>query len=240
MESKWWEYYTVRYFVGTVIGAVLVVFINSEPGSPFEARVTVLEASKETSFLGVGLVAALGFAFCYIASAPVLTLHAARAHLRHAAIKAAPFKFALVLATSSVLAIIGIGRILPFNVAVIAGLIVGLQVGLILLVVITRFAVVEKFYRQLAAARANAAREKSQPQTPGLEYITSYRHLREHGNAFMIVLLEGVLAYILVNSATQRCAVFVLALWLLPAATAWLFGTVLESRLVSKSLQEEA
>ncbi len=28
MENRWWEYYAVRYFVGTVVGAVIVAFLN--------------------------------------------------------------------------------------------------------------------------------------------------------------------------------------------------------------------
>ena len=93
MENKWWEYYAVRYFVGTVVGSVLVAVLNTEPGSPFYGRVAIVGNSNEATFLGVGLVAALGFAFCYIASSPVLTLHTTRAHLRLSAIKASASAF---------------------------------------------------------------------------------------------------------------------------------------------------
>lgn len=47
MENKWWEYYTVRYFVGTVVGALLVAALNAEPGSPFEGRMEIIGDSKD-------------------------------------------------------------------------------------------------------------------------------------------------------------------------------------------------
>lgn len=235
MENKWWEYYAVRYFVGTVLGAAAVAFLNAEPASPFEGQLAILD-SKEATFLGVGLVAALGFAFCYVASAPVLTLHATRAHLRLSAIKASPFAFVIALLMPVLVAIAMLWNFLPPIAATTSGLVIGIESGLVFLAIFTRFSVVEKFYRELATVRAKAIPEKDKSATPGLEYVTSYRHLREHGNAFLILLLEGLLAFMLLHSPSRGCAIAILTFWLLPAAAAWLVGTVLESRLVSKSL----
>ena len=237
MENKWWEYYAVRYFVGTVVGALFVAFLNTEPGSLFEDRLAILGDSKEATFLGVGLVAALGFAFCYIASSPVLTLHATRAHLRLSTIKASPYASAIALLLPAALSILLLWQFLPPIAAATSGLVIGVESGLVLLAAFTKFAVVENFYRDLATARSKGMPEKDKPPTPGIEYITSYRHLREHGNAFLIVLLEGLLAYTLFHSPSRSCAMMIVALWLLPAAAVWLLGTVLESRLVSKPLQ---
>jgi hypothetical protein len=237
VENKWWEYYAVRYFIGTVLGAVIVSFLNAEPGSPFEGRIAILGDSKETTFLGVGLVAALGFAFCYIASSPVLTLHATRAHLCFSAITASPTKFALALLLPVIAAVLACWQFLPPFAAATTGFIIGIQSGLVLLAVFTKFKVIEDFYRKLAKVRAEAMPEKDKPPTPGIEYVTSYRHLREHGNAFTIVVLEGLLAYTLVRSPSWVCASIILTFWLLPAAATWLLGTVLESRLVSNPLE---
>lgn len=236
MENRWWEYYAVRYFVGTVVGALAVAFLNLEPGSPFEERLAMLGDSKEATFLGVGLFAALGFAFCYIASSPVLTLHATRAHLRFSAIKASPYAFTASLLVPTFLAILWFWQFLPPVAAASAGLVVGVESGLVVLALFTKFSIIENFYRDLATARSKGMPEKDKPPTPGIEYVTSYRHLREHGNAFLIVLLEGLLAYVLFHSPSRSCAMIILAVWLLPAATVWLVGTVLESRLVSKAL----
>ena len=235
MENRWWEYYAVRYFVGTVVGALVVAFLSLEPGSPFENRLSMLDDSKEATFLGVGLFAALGFAFCYLASSPVLTLHATRAHLRFSAIKASPCALIAFLFFPTVLTILWFWQFLPPVAAASAGLVVGVESGLVLLALFTKLKVIEKFYRDLAAVRAKGMPEKGKPPNPGIEYVTSYRHLREHGNAFLIVLLEGLLGYVLFHSSSPRCAMVILALWLLPAATVWLVGTVLESRLVSEA-----
>lgn len=233
MESKWWEYYAVRYFVGTVVGAVLVAFLNSDPSSPFKGQISALGDAKEATFLGLGLLGALGFAFCYIASAPVLTLHAARSHLSFGALKASLRRTVALLTSSVVAVVIALWWVLPPYAAVFAGLVIGIQSGLVLLAVMNRFAVIELFYRSLAINRAGSFPEKDNPPTPGLEYVTSYRHLREHGNAFAILILEGVLAYALIHSPSQACAVLVVAFWILPASAAWLIGTALESRLVA-------
>lgn len=236
MENKWWEYYAVRYFVGTVIGAVVIAYLNTESGSPFAGRMTIVGESKEATFLGVGLVAALGFAFCYVASAPVLVLHTARAHLRISAMKASATRCFITLVASAFATTAAVWQFLPPSAAVVSGLVVGLQLGLLLMAVSTKFKVIETFYRELANNRAKVMPEKDKPATPGVEYVTSYRHLREHGNAFLIVLLEGLLAYVLVLSPSFACASVVLAFWILPASAVWLVGTVLESRFVSQPL----
>ena len=234
MENKWWEYYAVRYFVGTVFGAAIVAFLNVEPGSPFEDRLAVLGDSKEATFLGASLVAALGFAFCYVGSAPVLTLHATRAHLRFSSVAKSRYMSWFAVGLAALVAISALWQFLPPFAAAGTGFVIGAQFGLVLLASITKFTVIEEFYRELATVRASTMPKKDEPPTPGTEYVTSYRHLREHGNAFMIVLLEGLLAYTLLHSPSRACAGVVLLLWLLPAASAWLIGSVLESRFASR------
>ena len=136
----------------------------------------------------------------------------------------------------TLLAILAFWQFLPPVAAASSGFVIGVESGLVLLAAFTKFDVVENFYRDLATARSKGMPEKDKPPTPGMEYLTSYRHLREHGNAFLIVLLEGLLAYTLFHSPSRSCATIILVLWLLPAATVWLLGTVLESRFVSKPL----
>jgi len=97
-------------------------------------------------------------------------------------------------------------------------------------------AIVQDFYRRLAEVRSEAASEKDASPTPGGEYITSYRHLREHGNAFMIVLLEVILAYALYTSPSETLTVVILGLWIAPAAMVWFLATGLESRMVDDPL----
>lgn len=236
MDGKWWEYYAVRYFVGTVVGAGIVAFLNGQPGSPYEGRLTLGGDAKEATFLGVGLVAALGFAYCYIASSPVLTLHATRAHLRLSVLRLHWVSHLTCFPLAIAVAIWIAWKWLPPLAAVGAGLVIGLQIGLVLVALLTKFSEIEKFYRGLADARSKSMRKKDEPPSAGFEYVTSYRHLREHGNAFMIVILEGILAYVLFRLPSAACAFYFIAVWLLPATLAWFLGTVLESRLVSTPL----
>lgn len=236
MENKWWEYYAVRYFVGTVIGAVVIAYLNSEPNSPFAGQMTILGDSKEANFLGIGLVAALGFAFCYIASAPVLVLHAARAHMRRSTIQTHKIQSGLALVLPPIIVWFVCLCVLPSNAAIVIGLVVGSQLGLLCLAISTNFKIIENFYRDLAKSRAAALLNRNKKAKAGAEYVTSYRHLREHGNAFLIILFEGLLAYALVRSPSLANASIVIAVWIAPAAVAWLVGTVLESRFVAQPI----
>jgi hypothetical protein len=236
MNNKWWEYYVVRYFVGTVVGAVIVAFLNGQPGSPYEGRLTSFGEFRDSAFLGFSLVAALGFAFCYIASSPMLTLHAGRAHLRLSMLKTRWISHLGAIAVSIVATTWAAWAALPPVAAVAMGVVLGGQIGLVLLSLFTRFGPIEEYYRTLATARAAVAPKRDEPPTAGLEYVTSYRHLREHGNAIAIVVLEGILAYALFGLSSVTCAFFLLAAWLLPATAAWIVGTALESRLVSRPL----
>jgi len=233
VDNKWWEYYVVRYLVGTVVGAILVLVLIDTPGSPFSTYASKIGAYKDQPFLGVGLVAALGFAFCYLASSPVLTLHATRAHLRAIAISAnawSPYAFAAALLLPSILAAWWLSDSLPLLAAMTAGPAIGIPSGLVLLAAFSKFVAVERFARDLAKRRAAAYPAKEATTSFGQEYVTSYRHLREHGNAFLILVLEGVLANALLRAPSVAFAVGVVALWVLPAAAVWVVGTVLESR----------
>lgn len=233
MENKWWEYYAVRYFVGTVVGAIIIAYLNSH-SCLLKDSLNDFVKFKDSAFLGVGQLAALGFAFCYIASAPVLTLHATRAHIRCSTVKKSPFINIVPLAMSMLVIFVYARSFMPLSAALIFGVVVGSQIGLILAAIISKFRHVEEFYRVLAINRASANSKKDDPATASLEYVTSYRHLREHGNAMTIVVLEGLLAYFLLTLPSLDHAIIVIAIWLLPATTAWLFGTVLESRFVTE------
>jgi hypothetical protein len=236
MENRWWENYAVRYFVGTVVGSVAIALLNTQPGSPFLGKLSLLGESKDTPYLGFGLTAALGLAFCYIASAPVLAVHAMRAHLRISAVSQSPAKTTLCLLPTLVGIPFLLGPLLPTLTAAIVGIVIGLQVGLLLLALITQGEVIDAFYRALATHRGLTNTEKDKAKNSGAEYVTSYRHLREHGNAFSILLLEGVLAIALFQSGSLPNAGCILLLWSLPAASSWLLATMLESRFVTTAL----
>src|SRR5439155_1112940 len=117
---------------------------------------------------------------------------------------------------------------------VAVSVVMGGQIGLIVLACASRFRVVEEFYRDLASARGG---ERSSSRS---EYVTSYRHLREHGNAVSIVILELVLAFVILRSPSEQAALSIIFVWLVPGVFAWFVGTALESRMVSRPLAADS
>jgi hypothetical protein len=241
LNSRWWENYFVRYLVGTVFGALLLQLLIAGQLLPYhEILVDLLAARgelKNDAFLGVGLAAALGFAFCYIASAPVLTAHAFRAHFLRPALTDEPIRHVVVafvvVAGTVYVAIFKLH--LPVHAAALLGVIFGLQFSAVVLAALNRFQHVAEFYRVLAERRGAVFPKEGDKPTAGSEYITSYRHLREHGNAFSIVLMEGALAYLLCAMPSATSAIVLLVVWVVPAAFVWFVGTILESRLTGRS-----
>jgi len=76
------------------------------------------------------------------------------------------------------------------------------------------------------------------------DFVESYRHMKEHGNAVSIVLFELLLAFIIWslrpvgpvggNAALVGRVGLILAVWLTPSALVWLIGSSLE-RYLSRS-----
>ncbi|WP_280754629.1 hypothetical protein [Paenibacillus sp. LBL] len=60
------------------------------------------------------------------------------------------------------------------------------------------------------------------------EYVESYRHLREHGNAFGILLSEMLFAYFLIKTDFK---IYGLALWILIGFLSWWVATYMEVKL---------
>jgi hypothetical protein len=168
----------------------------------------------------------LGFTYCYLASAPILVLHASRAVLFTNNRSVTPW---MICGGVIILGIMGgflfWGKVewnLIFSISALAITLV-LQVVPLIFSMRTRAQVSHEYYEKLSAARAN--------QNPARqEYKESYRHLREHGNAFFILLFEGVLGIVLIGLPNAGFALICLLVWIVPAAAVWLHGTWLEVR----------
>jgi hypothetical protein len=225
--NRWWEQYYVRYFVGTAVAIPLIILLaKSSSWSNAASALTV------PNWLNATGVAAGGLAFCYLASTPILTMHMARSVVWK---RAGFFQMAAGLLgaftgicvallfiphTSLTPALRRLILLIPF-LAVTA-----IQVGGLLTFVfrpgLTRS---RDFYSTLARYRATP----STHPTPHSEFIESYRHLREHGNAVSIVTMELILAIALYAVAGSLISSgLILLAWLLPSAFAWFVGTWLE------------
>lgn len=74
-NGKWWEFYIVRYALGTVFGVLIVNFlVGSGLAIPFPNG----NISDITKPEGLPLLLGYGLAYCYLASAPILVFHAGR------------------------------------------------------------------------------------------------------------------------------------------------------------------
>ncbi len=100
---------------------------------------------------------------------------------------------------------------------------------------------VQRFYEELSDYRTRGFKQMSIRQKKGKEkkstskqekyvndssdYVESYKHLREHGNAFGIIVCELVFAFWLISWKFSPWAIFY---WCLIGFLAWIVGTYLE------------
>lgn len=227
--GRWWEYYVLRYFVGTVIGAIALVYLTRATDSPLHGLgFPSIEDFSKLGIKEVTTLGALGFAYCYIASAPMLVLHTTRAQL---GLNPLHLRWRFWVLTAIAIAAIQLllwwrlsiewfsyrwFGVLVFLVTVV------IQVAMIVTAHIDRFRAIRSFYWCLAQARGKQDRSVA-------EYVESYRHLREHGNACAILALEFALTFVLASSGSPFIAALAITMWLLPSAYSWFVGSLLEA-----------
>jgi len=237
--NRFWEFYVVRYFVGTVVGSVIVALLLYHPESII-AQTTSLKIDSITKlqphhFL---VAATLGLAFCYISSSPILVLHTTRCYLSYLdKLKVIGNRWvlnALILIFSMILGYFYIeSDAYNKHIHVSVTLVIFVIVYQALLV---SFALRDKlnelfdFYKSLVNVRAGVDNDKVIA-----EYTESYKHLREHGNAFLILLFESILGAALFFSNNINFVVSIIVIWLTPSLFVWFFATYLESKMGSLS-----
>ncbi len=224
-RNRWWDYYYVRYFVGAIFGAALLLWLQTHARvcTGDQCRIAPRSLPLEATAL-----ATIGLAFCYLASAPVLVLHA----LRFRFCKSSWLFNVLGIVVS---AIVVIGAIYlwrsygrpdsgPLNNVLSFTPFAFVLLAQVLLLWTWPADAVQTGYRELAKQRGH-------DETNGKEkggYIESYRHLREHGNAYAILLAELVFSLAVRAAPTWYVVGGLIVLWVLPAAFVWFIGTWLE------------
>jgi hypothetical protein len=242
--SRWWEFYAVRYGMGTVVGAFACFFLcfNNPILRP------LLFSTNGSSFNGarLGLLAAYGLTYCYITSAPILVLHAGRflwEPTQKNDISLYWWWSLLLLCLVMFLAVDYSCHaqahvyLTPFffNMATIV-LVLGVGIPLYIATqAIGRIEDMYDFYEILNLRRTSAKGE----------IIDSYRHLREHGNSFFIVFLEIVFALLLFAAGKYESVmlkdemtqtylvasyVAIALLWTFPAVMVWFIAQAFERR----------
>jgi hypothetical protein len=231
-SGRWWEYYLPRYFAGTVAGGLILGYAStkcSELACSKVAFAVNAPSSLETLLKNFTLLAAVSFAYCYIASAPMLTLHAARALFKPGdPIFHKKLHWVGVLCCLGIL--IEVFRIFvshqasaPFSWFYLSGFffISSAQVCLIYRALWGNDASTVNFYKQLVKTRARKTRRTK-------DFAESYRHLREHANAYGIIVLELLLAPAIMWNCKPKWILTILLMWLVPPAFCWGLATKLE------------
>jgi hypothetical protein len=262
-NSRWWEFYFVRYAIGTLTGALLVNQVPRLSDDLAKIIFFQIDLQKET-YAGTPLLLAYGLLFCYIASIPILIWHSARFVIpkardfipswfrKRVGPKPSTFKKWLAIGLVIVSGLLFFGSYMCFSNSLTShSFLIKLVIMSSLFVLwmewgalIWLMANMERAYQSLKSL--STARNNNENKG-GI--IDSYRHLREHGNSILIVLLELVLGGFLLgmlhiidsNNAIDKAekintyatyVVPVLVLWMLPGAVVWLVATSFEKRFV--------
>ncbi|WP_395764302.1 hypothetical protein [Stutzerimonas balearica] len=243
-DNRWWEFYFVRYFIGAALGAFIILFLSistSPVNVSNQGEISLILKSIKPEKIEGGyffILAAAGLAFSYIASAPILVMHAVRGTLlksRSISNKRTIIWFALIVVFFTAM----YSKLLWTNISPTKNPLTSADfyfgtiwllffaiaiVGQFFLLKLSMYSTDKssfEYYEKLVKWRAS-------PNAAKQEYIESYRHIREHGNAFFIALLALFLGGVLYYSPVPWA--IILVIWIFPAAGVWLFGTLLESR----------
>lgn len=243
-NGKWWEFYFVRYFVGTVTGMGLVAFLNFDSNSPLQGKILPnLTDITSLDFAHATVLGAIGLAFCYVSSAPILTMHAFRGMFTsrwsdESRLWCCKYGNAQIVVLVTIFAVLVFANIQIYdvlfpcdknrglNIFSMSGLSLafGLQLCMIFSSLVAKKNYITEYYQKLSKERT----KKTDTKKPQKEYIESYKHLREHGNAFFILLFEMVFTLALYSVENPIYSVIILLVWIAPSCFIWVLGTRLE------------
>jgi hypothetical protein len=218
-DSRWWEFYFIRYAMGTVIGAIILFQLFYEIDSLRELLFlpkseTYVQGSVETgaqsnavqrgaqmplSIAHVIVYAAYGLAYCYLASAPVLFFHSSRFFLKVEEPAIRPKRLIIALAFSVVTLLglmvlsIWLGHLNVDSKGIVLSFFLAFGLGLAMLGLLCGVLVIT--YSRHVYHHYELLDSARRAHTG--ELVDSYRHLREHGNSFFIVALEIFFAFFL-------------------------------------------
>lgn len=221
----------VRYFVGTVVGAGIVLFlahlaVQRSSGTVQFLSGSLIQLAMDGGTRGLLVIGAIGLTYCYIASCPMMILHAGRSLLfdRNGGFHA--FFYVILGVVLTAIGLVGAGAVFcdfsgPLLAVLIFVTIFASQLAIIVFVHADS-PTVKELYLSLGEARSAAVLSNRS------ESVDTYRHLREHSNAYAIIILELLLGAVLAQAPNVRWLIATTILWLLPAAYCWFFVTLLE------------
>ncbi|HFC8831000.1 TPA: hypothetical protein ACQWG9_000165 [Neisseria subflava] len=239
MDKRWWEFYALRYALGTVMGVfiLLYLFIHTDIATRFgleKLAFLIPKDPKDLSFTHLVILGVCGLAYCYLSSAPMLVFHALRANVFKSSSHQSSFWIGLVTIVISLVItafLVYKGYTSSDNLKwwqifyfFILSTFSSFTAALSILGISNSNFLIVNFYKKLA--------EKRQRK---LDYVESYRHLREHANAFALVLCEIIFCLLFVTglkiSGSVNFVPLLVILWLFGPALIWFVANELESEL---------
>ena len=242
MDKRWWEFYALRYALGSVMGIfiLLYIFIQTDIATKFglnRLAFLIPKDPKDLSFVHLVILGVCGLAYCYLSSAPMLVFHALRVNVFKSSSHQSSFWIGLVLVTIVISLAITAFLVYIGNTSldklewrqiiyffILSTFSFSFTATLSIWGIINSNFLIVDFYKKLAEKRQK-----------NLDYVESYRHLREHANAFALVLCEIFFCLLLVTglkiSGSVNFAPSFVILWLFGPALIWLVANGLESEL---------
>lgn len=233
---QWIETYVIRYTIGTIFGAVIIYLLCSRHPNLIPLLLGVGVTKIENSHML--LLLAYGLCFCYIASGPVLILHAGRFYLQLAETFSKCHRIFNNFLLLLVPFLLSLGYILIGSYSFLDINFWGIFLASYILCgqyfviwhILNYKNDLYNFYEKLSDARTN---NKNQ------ELVNSYRKLKDHGNAFMILFCELALGMLFewtnsLDEISNFASLILLLLWIVPSAAIWVGATSIELNLVYK------
>lgn len=243
VSTRWWENYLVRYFLPSLAGMLIIYWmVNNSNLSSFVPKFLPPDL-KDFGTAHLILWLLFGSLYCYVASYPALVFHATRViDFRNVGGQRAecPYLFLNPYALSVEFAIWeGLCAFYAWPKRAFVGLAVFVAAQLIRIVLIRvrgpfgyqvgfdssiAYSYLKKLSKRRSIITTTEEDGEETTESDAKDMVDSYRHLREHGNTALIVLLEIALAPMLYLAAGShdshmRTAIFLgaLAFWVLPS-----------------------
>lgn len=231
-RGNWWEGYIIRYTLGSLVGAIICWQLIDDVNGKLAVK-SFLHAKEDVVKYVILLL--MGLCYCYVASSPMLTIHVSRYREFKSVFNKIPWKYGFLfflLWTGLIGALLWLAGYFKggFSAEQLKFLALGMTPPFVVFFV--QFIFLPKndsdiiqlfnFYDDLSFLRYYTF----------TDIMTSYRHLREHGNAYSVLLLELILGWSLVWSIKVEVylAIAVLIAWVAPSAFVWVIGTNIEKR----------
>ena len=258
--KRWWEDYLVRYFMPSIAGVVIVIWLGDIAGDNFQELLLLPKTTYDINTPNLILLFLYGNLVCYVASYPILSFHATRVWDCKNLTWRSFFLSGYVATAVVSLAVLYTSLSLPtwcrnwwaFLLAIAFSF---YQIVRICMVMKSNKDIsrVYTYASTLAKRRSLQKETATEALTRGFfndkgrsmqwrrDLIETYRHLREHGNSGFIFVLELTLAGLtycivanddLLDPLKKLSAVGILfAFWAFPAALVHMLAQHLERSL---------